>query len=371
MLVSSFGTSTVFGYWGFSILGHVLDVLHGAHHRIHCLSLGEFREGWQGREGRAVLVTSDLPDVALVRCLLASGFPCFAFLDEPEDAIAAATRLRNMTPRQAIRFSTQCFSSLSEVLPVPSLQVLRSDCYFSNVNTVIEVILNAVVGFADHDIVRQVLERAAPDLVPGSLLTVGELMLRHSEEALPPGRKLSQQTAEDQHLIKAVADAYRPIFERRELTFLQWPRELFQFARDLDTEYRTIDLVGGARYIIYGPYFFLPRGGWRVTIQFEVIENVSGNEMEADVAIGTSVVTRGRFDLPALGVFKFSLDFVIQDQNLPIEVRMQILKGAIEGDFSLLSASLERIEISEGGNPISLPVKRHVALTSTAAQERG
>jgi hypothetical protein len=69
MLVSAFGTSTIFGYWGFSILGHTLDALYGAHHRIHCLSLGELRDGWSAREGRPVLVTSDLPDSNLAKFL--------------------------------------------------------------------------------------------------------------------------------------------------------------------------------------------------------------------------------------------------------------------------------------------------------------
>ena len=64
--------------------------------------------------------------------------------------------------------------------------------------------------------------------------------------------------------------------------------------------------------------------------------------MEADVAIGAVVVSRGRFDLSAFGVNKFSLDFVVEDDALPIEICLQILKAAIEGDFNLLT-SMERV----------------------------
>ena len=372
MLVSAFATSTPFGYWGFSILGHVLDALYGAHHRIHCLNLGELREGWRARGDRPPLVTSDLPDSTLAKFLLSSGFPSVAFIDEPEDAILAATVFRGMSPRQAIRFSTRCFSSLNEVLLARDLHLIRGDRYYSTVTSVIEELLDIIVGSADPAVVAQVLERVAPDVSTSPLLTVGELILRQAPEAWPPGRKLSEKPPEDQRLIMAVADAYRPIFNRRDLDLLHWPREMFLFSRDFDAEYKAIELLGGARYIVYGPYLCLPRGAWRATVKFEVIENRSGNEMEADVAIGAEVVSRGRFALSAFGVYKFSLDFVVENQNLPIEIRLQILKGAIEGDFNLLNILVELVASAESEQDHgSRDVDGRHALTLTSDRPEG
>jgi hypothetical protein len=248
-----------------------------------------------------------------------------------------------MSSRQAIRFSTRYFSSLSEVLLARDIHIIRGDSYFSTVAVLVEVLLNLIVGSADPDVVAKVLERVAPDPSVSAPLTVGDLMLRQAPEASPPGRKLKEHPPQDQRLIMAVADAYRPIFNRRDLDLLHWPREMFLFSRDFDAEYKAIELLGGARYIVYGPYLCLPRGAWRATVQFEIIENRSGNEMEAEVAIGAVVVSRGRFDLSAFGVYKFCLDFVVEDDALPIEIRLRILKGAIEGDFNLLTASMERV----------------------------
>jgi hypothetical protein len=81
MLVAVFGTSTAYGYWGFSVVGHVMDVLHGAHFRIHCLDVNQLRDSWERRDGRAVLVTSDRPEVDLARLLTSSEFPCLAFVE--------------------------------------------------------------------------------------------------------------------------------------------------------------------------------------------------------------------------------------------------------------------------------------------------
>ena len=192
--------------------------------------------------------------------LLSSGFPSVAFIDEPEDAILAATAFRGMSPRQAIRFSTRCFSSLNEVMLAQDLHLIRGDRYFSPATSVIEELLDVIVGSADPVVVAQVLARFAPDVSTSPLPTVGDLMLRQAPEASPPGRKLKEHPPQDQRLIMAVADAYRPIFNRRDLDLLHWPREMFLFSRDFDAEYKAIELLGGTRYIVYGPYLCLPRG---------------------------------------------------------------------------------------------------------------
>lgn len=48
-----------------------------------------------------------------------------------------------------------------------------------------------------------------------------------------------------------------------------WPRQVFSFGKEafLDGEQVT-DLTGRARPLVYGPYFYLPRGRWRATIDF-------------------------------------------------------------------------------------------------------
>jgi hypothetical protein len=50
----------------------------------------------------------------------------------------------------------------------------------------------------------------------------------------------------------------------------------------------TVDLIGSAGYIFWGPYLHLPFGTWRASIQFEVAEIFSGNEIEADILLPDS-----------------------------------------------------------------------------------
>jgi len=344
MLVSVFSTSTAFGYWGFAVAAFTLDVVYGSHKRIHCLTIEELRSDWQKIEGTPILVTSDLPHVKLVNLLVNSGFPSIVFTDEPEDCITAAMRQRQMALGDAIRFSTHCFSALDDVLRAPNVIQFGSQCFFERTLDVIERLIEAVVGSVDPDSMRKILERAIPDYREGDeQLTVGDVMARQNSEAWAPGRGLAELTTSDRGLVERVSDAYRPIFGRRELVALSWPRELFTTSDESPVSLADVNLTGGARFLFWGPYLFLPRGNWQANVQFEVVGNHSGNRFEAEICIGRDVEANGQGKFPSFGAYGFSMNFTIVDPGLSIEFRARLLEGAIEGKFGLLSVSFERL----------------------------
>ena len=90
MLVTVLGTPTAYGYWGFTLVGEIMNAVYGAHRRIHCLDLAELRAGWSVEKDLPVLVTSDRPDTALSYILITSGCPILAFFDDPRDALLNA-----------------------------------------------------------------------------------------------------------------------------------------------------------------------------------------------------------------------------------------------------------------------------------------
>jgi hypothetical protein len=140
--------------------------------------------------------------------------------------------------------------------------------------------------------------------------------------------------------------AYRPIFERKPLMRLNWPRDLFYTCNEGYAEPELIDLTGPARFLIWGPLLHLPKGNWIVKIEFEVSENLSGTEVEADIHDGQRFLIVTKTALPREGKFSFELPFRVEDPQLPIQVRISLLKGAIEGKFGLRSMSLRREEPS-------------------------
>jgi hypothetical protein len=367
MLVAVFGTSTAYAYWGFSIVGHVMDAIHGEHCRIHCLDLMGLRDKWEGRDGRPVLVTSDRPDPDLSRLLTSSGFPCLAFVDEPGDAVANAVRANGMALHEAIRFSTNYFSCLGVAVPVAGVRVFGTHIYQATVHDLVGEILVEILGEVDEEIRARAVQRIAAEVELGPDLTVRDAMTRITDGALLPGRARNLLPVEDQDLIDAVAAAYSPIFEQREFVTFEWPRELFFTASDADSNPAEIKLLGGARHLVWGPYLYLPPRGWRAKIAFEVVENNSGNEIEADVCVDSRVVVSGRTVLPVEGHFEICLDFRVPNPNMQIEIRVRLLKGAIEGRFRLRKVELEAIALGPRIAPSSPQLDRPGPLAALAA----
>jgi hypothetical protein len=340
VLIIAFGSSTTYAYWAFAVLGAILDTLFGGHHRIHCTNLAQLRDGWQSRDGKPVLLTTDRPDVQLSELLCTISAPRFAFMDDLEDSIVHAHAVDGMELQKAIRFTLSYFCTLSELLgttlnffPHPRSKTVRE---------FVEEVAAAVPG-ADGAILERVLEILIPEGTVKRDISVVDLINSQRNAVRFPGWYPESMAAEEQEMVKEISREYRPLVSERRLSRLQWPVRMF-FSPDTAHFQARIDLTGRARHIMYGPYLFLPRGDWRSEVEFEVADNISGTEIEADVCVGFNRVTSGQVALPALGIFKFHMDFSVVDPDLPIEIRIALLRSAIEGALRLNSITLTLLD---------------------------
>jgi hypothetical protein len=348
MLICSFGTPSPFAQWGFTILRHLLDNLYGAHHWVECSSVEELRAGWQERNGRAMLVTSVDPDLLLSNLLTTSGFPCVAFIDEPEIAIVTGIHSRGLP--NSLRYAAQCISAMSNVLCCEAVKVFRRDRdHRSAEELVVEILSHINGGAPSRELTNTICQSAGC-----RHLTVDEAVGRVGATTDSVRATIQSLTDLDRLLLFKVADGYRPVLKDGGLDRIEWPRELFLTANSGWGSPEDIDLVGGARHLAWGPYLALPTGFWRAFVEFEIIENVSGNILEADVCISQQVVAVARCELPPTGVFRFSLNFEVKNSRFPIEVRMTLLRGAIEGRLGVISVRLEKLGREDVGEfPLS------------------
>jgi hypothetical protein len=344
VLVTAFGTSTLYAYWGFAFIGHLLNDVYGDYCYVHCSTRDELRAGWQGRAGRAAFVTSDRPDPDLAALLLEFDFPVIAFIDSPEDQIDTAIRTRDPAHDQSCRFSTQLLSSLEPVLMSPKTRVFGPEWYERPLSEMARELSHIILEDSDEDQIARIVAKAIPDVSGGPQPTVWQAVQHKYPKALTPLQGFREERPAHQQLIRAVSDAYRPILEGRRLTDIEWPKELFYFSSEGCAPPSEIELMGKARHLVWGPYLYLPLGFWRAHVQFEIAENLSGNQIEADVLVGGTVAEVKRGDLPVLGAYEFFVDFEVKNIAEPIEVRMKILTGAIEGRFGLRKVTVVRRE---------------------------
>jgi hypothetical protein len=123
-----------------------------------------------------------------------------------------------------------------------------------------------------------------------------------------------------------------------------WPRATFLSA-DVgggQAAPETLQLLGPARNLFYGPYFHLPTGTYDATLTMAFEGRMEDVEFSIDVDTGTGLL--GRFTIGARnsGLYRAHLDFTVTDSTRPIELRIRNDRGSIEGTVSLYGARLVR-----------------------------
>jgi len=325
------------------LTGHVLDVIYGAHRHIHCLDVKGLRAGWSVDKDKPVLVTSDRPDTPLSYLLITSSSPVLAFLDTPLDALANAVILDNLALPDAIRFCSQYFSCLSGCTGSDHVRLFGGDWSHASVAELVEAVFDAIGVRADVGLVAEAALRVAAEQGLSGDATVEEVMRRRLDGETLSSRASRRFNPQERALVDWFDANYGPILLGRELEHMEWPLDLFSVERRGGAHEKGVKLIGSARHIVWGPYLHLPVGGWRARVQFETIGNHSGNEIEGDICTDMKQVTRCVARLPVQGYFEFSLDFAVVNPNAPVEIRVRLHKGAIEGRFELRRVMLEPI----------------------------
>ena len=340
ILIVVFATHAPLGKTGQALVGHVMNAVFGGHRHVDCATLAEFRIHWSEHRGRPVLLTADCPDAALSYLLRTSAFPILAFLDAPADAVAYRVDVENQPLGDAIRSFSHVASCLKGVGRAHR-RIFGPDCETMRLPEIVEAILGAFGIAYDHDVVANAVGRIAAAENLGFEATVEDLVRRRGGDTLANLAE-TRFTDAEKSLINSFAANYSPFFRGDDSDAVDWPLELFYLNAKGETGDRFVNLMGGARVIFFGPYLHLPFGAWRAIVQFEVVDNTSGNEFEADVwAVSTSTyLARKQAALPDHGHFKFTLDFINIDPNAVLEIRVRLLKGAIEGRFAVRQVTL-------------------------------
>ena len=332
MAIASFGTSTPFAYWGFATLCKIVGALTGDVIRIHGTTLGELREGWGARDGRSVVFTTDLPEKSLCDFFLGNRVRTIVFLDDPRDAVMWAIASRALTVEQALRFSTRAFSAISEPsADDASLIVPRwADTDIRDLIRDISVHLGGDGGDEEVDLI---LRAGLDGYVADTPSKVEDCLARCGIRGAIQNQEPPEIGASAKALVDRVVGGYRPLFHGSDLSNILWPNDLF-FGADGKPAFAPIDIVGGARTLVWGPYMFLPRGRWKATVVFEVVDNFGNDPVIVDVRSDTVLVEKV-IRMPKFGIFSYTMEFEVEDPNKPIEVRLVMTKGAIEGVFLL------------------------------------
>jgi len=344
MLFCVVGTSSSFAYWAFDLASCVMKLAFDDFHRIHCTGAAEMLVQWENRKDKPVLFTTDFLEDGLSEILLSSGARIVAVLDSVETAITTAAVLRKMSFVDCVRHTSLYLASLDHLLSQDNTLIFGPEYLDASFDEFINLFLLSINIKCDADQIFQAMRGKNLDWLSSKDVTVRE-MVELTRQTIPVQDVISNWSATEMSSFEVMSNNFHNILGGNLDNPFVCPLELFHCtSRDFKLS-GPIDLMGPARLLIWGPYLYLPKSNWTVTMEFEVTESLSWNSVTADILLGGIIASIGEFDLPVRGIFSWQMNFQVVDISKSIEVRLLLSRSAIEGrlalrkvEFSLQSA---------------------------------
>ena len=341
MVVVSFGSPSGISYAVVEVVRHLLAESVDAHAVLQVLHLEDFETQRQGDTGSGtVLVVSDCPHADLVARFADAGQPVLVCCDTVEVVVRYNMRSRGMAFAPALRFATQVLSALDALSGLAHVMRLthRRD------GEPLRAVVGSIATFLGLELTADRFEAAMRRIVePGDAEPAS--FRAHVERRFPHAREAGDPVLPEREgaLLEEVGRCYAPLVDGAPIATADWPAGLLL---DWDHPGRFLDgpvaLLGPARFVICGPYLHLPAGRWSMTVGFETRECRSDNRIEAEVFDG-AVLAAVALPLPRQGRYAVAMEFAVADPLRPLELRVRLATGAIEGSFELLRLGLVRV----------------------------
>jgi len=337
MFLTVFGVPTATVQLGLQLVQSLFRTSTGDFDLLIAGTLEELRDGWRGTGKRNVLYFHESPDGEVLKFFRDADVPVLLFTDDPVNVALALHSERGVELKQACRVASVSASLYEDLSGYTNL--LTVDCHPRS-DMSLGSLLTSVSGFFDLQGQDGLIERAA-QILPASF--DGERLLDRPWVAFTPKIAAGQLPFEDQVLVERYLASYRPMQTVAQVTTLIWPRELFIVGHDAArTADVIVDMTGGRRVLLQGPWCGLPRGRWSADIEFEVFGNRMGCDMGIHV-VAQTMLRQGTMALPVSGLHRCSIDFDHTDPRVPVAMQFIAERGVVQGEFELRRVTLRRL----------------------------
>lgn len=337
MLITTFGPPSGYTQCSLFLMRLLTDELLRDLDYLVAGELSQLREVWSARRQPHVFFFADCPERALVDVFLKLQAPSIIFLEDANDVTGYIFRERGISWPWALRLTHQCIISIGDLIASGNALVLHREYELTLREFYLAIAKQFQMEVSDAQL-NAVLEKGglAGEFTLDSPMEA--VLLARWPHARPLGTGLEGIAKADCRVITALNAPLRAVMAGRRVETFQWPQELFISGdRPNDALLGSIEMLGGARCLCYGPYLHLPVGDWDVSLEMEIRENLSGNRFDIDIFHG-EVVALESFQMPAAGHFHLRAHFSVRDPREPVQVRIIMREGAIEGILDVRSA---------------------------------
>jgi hypothetical protein len=292
------------------------------------------------RGGRPVLLISDFPQRDLISTLLSVQAPVAVCGDDLATIAHFSIATRNYSGVDAARFASM---SLVNIEPLTCASPPFSTV-INNPAMKISELIAALSQLFCLDVTDEMIHNTFASLsLDNSKATTLGCILDNYKPSLEAARTaLARRGPLENELIELLGKEYNQVLRGNPIETVKWPPyALLQPDFPDRLTVGPIDLAGPARFIYYGPYFGLPGGVWSADLVIEVADCYSENIIVVDVNAG-EVLSTVQATLPPQGVYGCRLTFELDDPSKPLEIRVRLLTGAIEGVLQMRNIVLHR-----------------------------
>lgn len=320
MILGVFGIPSSLTHYGANLMRSLMERTFGECELLVTGTIEEVKNSFLNRKLASAIFFNEYPAPPLIALLAEEKVPLMVFLDNFNSTVHALIEEKHLAPVEAARIASISFSALEETVMISQVLIIRNDVDKSNLPNIIREAARALRLSVDVQLI-----------VPAGPLTE------------TPTAEITYFEPKTLQLLQSLSPGYDAILERKLITEVTWPAGIL-----LDADKRTlladqpIELVGPARFLVYGPYFGLPRGKWIAEPLFDVYENASGNAVVIDLVADGKPIVAGKFSLPKEGAFACDLPFEVLQPNQTLEIRFLLEEGAIEGRFVLREVHFRR-----------------------------
>lgn len=324
------------GIWTVLVLRQIASAVLGRPIEVYELDTDQATELFlTNRPEGHVLIVTHFPRPELVDYATHHRIPVVLALDEPSYSAAFHVKSGNLGPRDAVKPVTQSLSLLAAMTKLQHSFVLSSMDYQRSVPHVVASLALAL-GVSRQEI--SVITKAFRGWQVTSLARSIEKHVLHGSAFTDLDRLVSPP---DGACIIKASRGLVDLILGQEPAEIVWSREFFYDGATLTSPApMMIDMTGPARCLYYGPYLHLPVGRWEARIFLGFSDQTIDTWLKVDVytddvqAIFLSRVKRG-------GVYMMPIAFEVNDPRQPIQLRIFIERGEIDGRMGLAMVRLK------------------------------
>lgn len=264
--------------------------------------------------GGRIVVKACQPDDQLRDVLMAREIPFVVALDDPQAAIADMMAETGGTPKDLVRAVANSYPFLMPYAALPGALVLTADEARADPAAAV----TAIAAHVDLAVPRRRARAIADELAHGLSLS-------------PTPERAPDLPPEAAKMLAGALSPYHRHFVSGMLGEIIWTRELFMLEA-LDSPCAPIDVGGGPRNLIFGPYIHLPPGEWRARVVLGLSPETPGTVFVVDAFADSRQLGQATLAPTRGGVHVADIAFTIEEPSRQgLEIRVLVTSATSRG----------------------------------------